>query len=181
MLLVLDGDEDGAVDISGGFVAEKNSYQKGEVKWTLDSAENGPHSLTVRAWDVLNNSSSAELSYVVADDEVLTVSRVYNYPNPMNRETRFVFEHNQPIGTPASVQIRIYTLSGRPIRTIDTEESLPGGVLNGSTIQIPWDGRDEDFDRMATGIYLYKLRVEVDQPGGGAEVSEHIEKLAIIR
>ena len=181
MLLVVDGDEGGAKDISAGFVAEKNSYQKGEVRWRLASNETGSHSLSVRAWDVLNNSSSADLTYVLADDEVLTVTNVYNYPNPMNRETRFVFEHNQPIGTPARVQVRIYTLSGRPIRTIDTEESLPSGVLNGSTVQIPWDGRDEDFDRLATGIYLYKLSVEVEQPGGAAEISEHIEKLAIIR
>jgi len=181
MLLVVDGDEGAAQDISSGFVAEKNSYQRGQVRWRLASSDAGEHALSVRAWDVLNNSSSSELTYVVSDDEVLTLTNVYNYPNPMNRETRFVFEHNQPLGTPARVQVRIYTLNGRPIRSIDTEEALPGGVLSGSTVQIPWDGRDEDYDRLATGIYLYKLRVEVERPDGGTQVSEHIEKLAIIR
>ncbi|MCZ6705311.1 MAG: type IX secretion system sortase PorU, partial [Bacteroidetes bacterium] len=181
MLLVLDGDESAAQDISSGFVSDKNSYQRGEARWPLGAISPGPHSLTVRAWDVLNNSSSAEVLFTVSDDEVLTITNVYNYPNPMNRETRFVFDHNQPTGTPARVQIRIYTLSGRPIRTIDTEESLPEGVLTGSSLQIEWDGRDEDFDRLATGIYLYKLRVEVEHPDGSVEVSERIEKLAIIR
>ncbi len=181
MLLVLDGDESAAQDISGGFVSDKNSYQRGEARWPLGAISPGPHSLTVRAWDVLNNSSSAEVSFIVSDDEVLRITNVYNYPNPMNRETRFIFDHNQPSGTPATVQIRIYTLNGRPIRTIDTEETLPEGVLTGGSLQIPWDGRDEDFDRLATGIYLYKLRVEVEQPDGSVEVSERIEKLAIIR
>jgi hypothetical protein len=181
MLLVVDGDEGDARDISSGFVAERNSYQRGEVRWRLESSEAGPHTLSVRAWDVLNNSSTSEVSYVVSDDEVLSLSNVYNYPNPMNRETRFVFDHNQPAGTSARVRIRIFTLSGRPIRTIDTDESLPGGVLTSSTVQIPWDGRDEDYDRPATGIYLYTLRVEVDRPDGATHVSEHVEKLAIIR
>ncbi len=181
MLLVVDGEENTARDISSGFVAEKNSYQRGEVRWRLSTTEPGPHVLSVKAWDVLNNSSLAELSFLVANDEVLTVRNVYNYPNPMNRETRFVFEHNQPTGTPARVQIRIYTLNGRPIRTIDTEEALPEAVLTGSSVQIPWNGLDDDFDRLATGIYLYKLRVEVEKSDGATEVSEHIEKLAIIR
>lgn len=181
MLLVIDGEENAALDISSGFVAEKNSYQRGEVRWRLSTTEPGLHVLSVKAWDVLNNSSSAELSFSVSNDEVLTVRNVYNYPNPMNRATRFIFDHNQPTGTPARVQIRIYTLSGRPIRTIDTEEALPEGVLSGSSVQIPWNGLDDDFDRLATGIYLYKLRVEVEKSDSTTEVSEHIEKLAIIR
>ena len=99
----------------------------------------------------------------------------------MNQETQFVFEHNQPAGTPASVRIRIYSLSGRPIHTIDSDVALPEGILLGNSVQVYWDGRDDDFDRLATGIYLYKLRVEVEKPDGGRQVSEHIEKLAVIR
>src|SRR5690606_10054599 len=95
--------------------------------------------------------------------------------------TRFIFEHNQPLGTVARVQLRIYTLSGRPVKTLDAEETLLGGVLTGSMVQIPWDGRDEDFDALATGIYLYKVRVEVERPDGETQVSERIERLAVIR
>ena len=112
---------------------------------------------------------------------VLDVINVYNYPNPMNRETRFVFEHNQPPGTSAEVQLRIYTLSGRPIRTIHSDEALPEGVLSNGPVQVYWDGKDDDLDRPATGIYLYRLRVETIGADGGRQVSEHVEKLAIIR
>src|SRR5690606_29427641 len=101
--------------------------------------------------------------------------------NPTSGETRFIFEHNQPAGVPARIQLRIYTLSGRPVRTIETEEALPSGVMPAGLVQIPWDGRDEDFDELATGIYLYKLRVEIEAAEGERQVSEHIEKLAIIR
>ncbi len=181
MLLVVDSDDQGAQDISSAFVSAPNSYQRGEARWELSVENEGMHSLSVRSWDVLNNSATAELSFLIANDEVLELRNVYNYPNPMNQETQFVFEHNQPVGTPASVRIRIYSLSGRPIHTIDSDIALPEGILTGNSVQIHWDGRDDDFDRVATGIYLYKLSVEVEKPDGSREVSERIEKLAVIR
>lgn len=181
MLLSLDGNDSAAEDIGRAFVAEANSFQRGEVRWPLIDLEPGPHTLSVRAWDVLNNSNTTEISFNVANDEVLNVLNVYNYPNPMNRETRFVFEHNQPQGTSAEVQIRIYTLSGRPIRTIHSDEALPEGILGSGPIQVYWDGKDDDLDRPATGIYLYRLRVVTHGSNGDRQVSEHIEKIAIIR
>ncbi|NNF03207.1 MAG: type IX secretion system sortase PorU [Rhodothermales bacterium] len=181
MLLVVDNDQASAVDIASAFEAEQNSFRRGEVRWRLDDLDAGAHSISVRAWDVLNNSNEASLEFFISDDEVLGLANVYNYPNPMSRETRFVFDHNQPAGTPARVQIRIFTLNGRPIRTIQTDEALPDGVLPSGPVQVHWDGRDDDLDRPATGIYLYQVRVEVDRPGGGSRVSEHIEKLAYIR
>jgi len=181
ILLSVDGDQEGAVDIGSAFVAQPDSYQEGEIRWKLNDLEAGPHTISVRAWDVLNNSNTAEISFSVANDEVLNVFNVYNYPNPMNRETRFVFEHNQPSGTPAEVQIRIFTLSGRPIRTIHSDEALPEGVLGSGPLMVHWDGKDDDLDRPATGIYLYRIRMAIDQGNGERQVSEHVEKLAIIR
>lgn len=190
MLLILDNDEQNAVNISSFYESEQNSYQRGQVRSPLNqffSSQSsrqlnpGHHVISVKAWDVLNNSSTATLEFYLTEGEELTLRNVYNYPNPTTGETRFIFEHNQPPGIPARVQVRIYTISGRPVRTIETDEALPGGVLSGSMVQIPWDGRDEDWDPLATGIYLYKLRVEIDGVEGERQVSEMIEKLAIIR
>ena len=185
MLLVVDGDERTAVDIGSRFESDPGSFRSGRVEYSFrsytDGLADGPHSLSVRAWDVINNSNVESLDFVVASTQDVVLENVYNYPNPTSGQTRFVFEHNQPTGSAASVQVRIYALSGRPVRTIDTEEALPSGVLTAGPIQVVWDGRDEDMNLLASGIYLYKVRVRVDQPDGGRSVSEHIEKLAIIR
>ncbi len=190
MLLVLDNDEQNAVSVSNHYESEADSYQRGKVAYPLteylrrqnkEALDPGPHTITVKAWDVLNNSTTATLDFYVSESADLALRNVYNYPNPMVGDTRFIFEHNQPPGTAARVQIRVYTLSGRPVRTIDTEEALPGGVLPGGIVQVLWNGLDEDQDPLATGVYLYKLRVEVDIPDGERSVSEHIEKLAVIR
>ena len=185
MLLVVDGDERSAVDIGSRFESDPGSFRSGRVEYSFrdyaDGLADGPHSLSVRAWDVLNNSNVQSLDFVVASTQDVVLKNVYNYPNPTSGHTRFVFEHNQPAGSAASVQVRIYALSGRPVRTIDTEEALPSGVLTAGPVQVVWDGRDEDMNLLASGIYLYKVRVRVDNPDGGRSVSEHIEKLAIIR
>lgn len=185
MLLVVDGDERSAVDIGRRFESDPGSFRSGRVEYSFrdyaGGLADGPHSLSVRAWDVLNNSNVQSLDFVVASTQDVVLNNVYNYPNPTSGHTRFVFEHNQPAGSMASVQVRIYALSGRPVRTIDTEEALPSGVLTAGPVQVTWDGRDEDMNLLASGIYLYKVRVRVENPDGGRSVSEHIEKLAIIR
>jgi hypothetical protein len=181
LLLIIDGNEARAQNLSRAFRSEPNSYQRGRVEWTLSDLAPGPHTLTVRAWDVLNNVSTASLDFIISDDRQLELRNVFNYPNPTTGPTRFVFEHNQPPGTPARVQLRIYTLAGRPVRTLDGPETLPTGTLPANLVMIPWDGRDEDQDRLATGIYLYRLRVEVERPDGSRQVAEHIDRVAIIR
>ncbi|MEM1042833.1 MAG: type IX secretion system sortase PorU [Bacteroidota bacterium] len=181
LLLTIDGAEQDAVDIGRFYRGDLDSFQSGTVEFELPEQAPGPHTLTLRAWDVANNSATVSLDYFVEADGELVLRNVYNYPNPTNGPTRFVFEHNQPPGTVARIQLRIYTLSGRPVRTLDAQETLATGVLSGSVVQIPWDGRDEDFDTLATGIYLYRVRVEVERPDGETQVSERIERLAVIR
>lgn len=181
LLLIIDGDEARAQNLSSAFQSAPKSYQCGRLEWTLTDLEPGPHTLTVRAWDVLNNVNNASLDFIISDDRRLELRNVFNYPNPTTGPTRFVFEHNQPAGTPARVQLRIYTLAGRSVRTLEGIETLPTGVLPANLVVIPWDGRDEDADPLATGIYLYRLRVEIERPDGSPQVVEHVDRLAIIR
>ena len=177
MLLVLDDDEQNAFDIGDLYESEENSYQRGLVRFAFEEdLSPGTHVLSVRAWDVLNNSGASSLAFVVTPTENLVLRNVFNYPNPTTGPTRFVFEHNQPVGTPAKVQIRIYSLSGRSIRTIEWDDILSGGPM-----QVLWDGLDDDLDRLASGVYLYKVRVEIEGIDGDRQVSERIEKLAVIR
>ncbi|MEX1054445.1 MAG: FlgD immunoglobulin-like domain containing protein, partial [Rhodothermales bacterium] len=125
-------------------------------------------------------SSSATVDFLLSSVDDLVLRNVFNYPNPTSGHTRFIFEHNQPTGTSADIQVRIYTLAGRPVRTIDGDEALPAGILTAGPVQVLWDGRDEDLNPLASGIYLYKVRVAVDGLDGERHVSEQIEKLAII-
>ncbi len=181
MLVVIDGDESNAIDLATSFQSDEGSYQSGEARYKLDDLPPGPGSLSVRAWDVLNNSGLGTLEYFVAADEALSIRNVYNYPNPMSTRTRFILEHNQFVGTPASLEIKVYTLNGRVVRTIPSEDALPSGILSAGPLRVVWDGRDDDFDRLASGIYLYKVRLETEATDGSRQVAEQIERIALIR
>ncbi len=180
LLLTFDGDAASAIDVGPFYSGDLNTYRSGEVRVPLPELAPGEHTLRLTVWDALNNSSTAELRFVVIDEGLL-VENLFPYPNPTAGPTRFTFDHNQPPGTPATAQLRIYTLAGRPIRTIDGAEALPDGVLPSRTVQIPWDGLDDDLDRLASGVYLFRLRLEVPDPAGGSRVAERVERLAIIR
>lgn len=156
------------------YEGELNDFTKGHIEYPLEDIPEGTYTLKVRAWDVHNNPSEQSISFEVESEENLVVRDVYNYPNPMNNFTQFVFEHNQP-GIPLDVSIRIYTLTGVPIQLI--QETIIG---NSPYASIPWDGLDRDFDRLGNGTYVYVLRVSTETPEGRKTI-EQIEKLVVIR
>ncbi len=152
-----------------------NDFSTGRIEYPLEEIPEGNYSLKVRAWDVHNNPSEETIFFEVAESEDLVVDEVYNYPNPMNNSTAFTFEHNQQ-GNALDVDIRIYTLSGRPVQHL--QEYITN--TSSSYASIPWNGRDRDNDRLGNGTYIYVLRVAADTPEG-RKSTEKIEKLVIIR
>ncbi len=77
------------------------------------------------------------------------------------------------LGAPADqVSIKIYTSSGRLIRTLRDLRS-PQTLADEP---VDWDGLDEDGDPVANGLYFYKL--SVTGPQGRLE---RIEKMARVR
>jgi hypothetical protein len=152
------------------YQGELNSYQAGEVRFQLPELEPGTHTLKIKAWDVLNNSSEVMLDFTVANDEKLELSHVLNYPNPFTTRTSFWFEHNKP-GQDLVVRLQIFTLSGRVIKMIQQTINTPGNRSS----ELEWDGRDEYGDKVGKGIYFYKLSVSAP----GKQRKEKIEKLVI--
>jgi subtilisin-like proprotein convertase family protein len=73
-----------------------------------------------------------------------------NYPNPFNPTTTIAF------GLPKTteVQLRVYDLSGRLVKTL-ADETMPAGQH-----QVIWTGRDETGRRAASGMYFYRLVAE---------------------
>ena len=153
------------------YQSELNSYQKGVVRFQLPELEPGPHSIKIKAWDVLNNSNEASLDFTVAREEELQLSHVLNYPNPFTTSTSFWFEHNKP-GQPLQVHLQIMTITGRTVKTFSRTITTDGN----RSAEIQWDGKDDYGDRLGRGVYLYKLRVVTPDK----KKKEVIEKLVIL-
>lgn len=141
-----------------------DSTLKAIIKFTPELSD-GSHVLEMLIKDANDKS-------VFQRDELIVFSKlallnVYNYPNPFSEDTHFTFNLTQPA---EKVTIKIYTTAGRLIHTIE-HYGLTAGFN-----QLVWDGKDMDGDKLANGVYLYKIIAR-----SGNNQTEKIEKLVVMR
>ena len=168
----LDGDETKPVVLNDYYETELNNFTKGKLKYPFKNLSVGLHTLTFKAWDVYNNLIKAELQFIVAGDEDITLSNVLNYPNPFVNHTEFWFNHNRPF-EPLEVQVQVMTITGKIVwaknQTITTDGFLSRNIT--------WDGRDDFGDKIGKGVYIYKLTVKSTLTD---KKTEKFEKLVIL-
>jgi hypothetical protein len=108
------------------------------------------------------------VKYSVFVSNQLLIKDFYNYPNPMKNQTGFIF--NLGGNTPPSVcRIKVYTVSGRLVKIINSAANIGFNQIN-------WDGRDNEGDYMANGVYFYRMTIE-----GDTKIESPIQKLVILK
>lgn len=170
---ILDGDTSNPIVLNDFYQTELNDFTKGKVTYRLRNLEVGAHTLKIKAWDTYNNSSETTLNFVVVSDTVLNLENVLNYPNPFVNYTEFWFNHNKP-NEPLEVQVQIFTVSGKLVKTINRNVQTTGNLSRNVT----WNGLDDFGNKIGKGVYVYKLRVKATT---SSLVSEKYEKLVILQ
>lgn len=161
------------------YESTKDDYTRGSVLYPLKDLEPGLHTVTVKAWDVFNNPGEGSTEFIVAESADMALAHVLNYPNPFTTSTNFQFEHNLT-GQPLEVQVQIYTVSGKLVKTISHDISAEGN--NGYRVDdIHWDGLDDYGDRIGKGVYIYKILVQADGATDNAKQSSEFQKLVILK
>lgn len=127
---------------------------EGTVTYQMSELTPGVHSIYIKAWDILNNSSEKMSEFLVASDEEGFLENVYNYPNPFSTNTDFTFEHDL-INANVNIIVDIYTISGKLVKQIEAERYSSGSRIT----DINWDAKDDYGSKLAKGIYLYKIKL----------------------
>ncbi len=93
-----------------------------------------------------------------------------NYPNPFNPTTNVEF------GLPNAewVKLVIYDVVGREVKML-VNKRLPAGK---HTVQ--WDGTNDAGEPVASGVYLYRLKITIPSKGESREVSQ-TRKMLLVR
>jgi len=172
LIAVLDGETGKPFVLNDYYVANTDSYQSGKIIFDFKDLEPGSHTLSLKVWDVNNNSSERVVDFVVQESQELKLDHVLNYPNPFTSSTDFYFEHNQ-ICAQLQVQIQVLTISGKLVKTINKSVHTEGFRSEA----INWNGLDDFGDQLAKGVYIYRLKVTT--PEGKTE--EKLEKLVILK
>jgi len=152
------------------YKGDLDTFQSGEIRYSLSGLPEGRQLLTVTAWDTYNNAASEAVWFDVKGVSDVDVYNAFNVPNPFSGSTTFTFQRSST--SPIDVEIRIYTVSGRLIARLNAP------AVTDRFVAVPWDGRDQNGDHIANGVYLYKI---VTRDLARTKVREVIGKLARIR
>lgn len=169
--VILDEDTRNTIILNDYYKGSLGDFTKGEILYPFSKLSAGRHTISLKAWDNLNNSGKASTEFFVAESAELALQNIMNYPNPFSTLTHFAFEHNKPADQ-LSIKIAIYSLAGRLVKTIEATDTGTGNRFN----DIEWDGLDDYGDPLGNGVYLYKLTVK-DSSG---KIVEKTQKLVIL-
>ena len=94
-----------------------------------------------------------------------------NYPNPFNNQTTIMYDIPSLMVNIVDVEILIYNTVGTLVRTLDEGDK---GAGQHTTL---WDGRNDDGEKVSSGVYFYQLRAKVD----GQSDYNKTKKMVIVR
>jgi hypothetical protein len=171
IIAYLDNDQNNSFVLNSYFENDFDNYRKGSLLYGLPSLSEGAHTLTLKAWDNFNNSSTSSLDFVVGNDGKFVINNLFNYPNPFFNETRIQAEHNRP-DEELSITINIYNLSGKAIKVIRTTVTTSGLTLP----SIIWECNDDRGGKVGRGLYPYKVIIVT----AGGETSSATGRMIIL-
>lgn len=168
--LVVDGRADQTYNLNDYYVREFGDFTRGSVAFTLPSLEDGEHSLTFRAWDILNNMSTTTLSFKVNSalkPEMLSLSASQN---PAVTSTNFLISYDLP-GSECTFTLDVYDFAGHRMWSTTQTGSSPSGLYS-----IPWNLVSGSGGRLSTGVYFYRCRLQ----SGSSNYVSKTQKIVII-
>ena len=146
---VLDGDYSKVIVLNDYYLADLDSYTSGTIVYPMSGLSVGEHTLTIKVWDVMNNSTQVEVHFSVSED--FKIEDVICYPNPMTDYTRFKIIHNRP-GEVFDARIEVFDSKGSMIdmlkETLISDETETEPVL--------WQLSDHQV-LVRSGAYYYRV------------------------
>jgi hypothetical protein len=149
---VLDDDNSNVMVLNNYYQADINEFKSGSVAFPFKNLSVGKHKLKLKAWDVANNSSEAEIEFEVTGE--FYISQVINTPNPAVDYTYFTFEHNQSDAT-LNVMVEIFDQMGRRVDYMVSKVGSGGTKSN----PIRWNF-NETQTLLLNGIYIYRVTAQ---------------------
>ncbi len=164
LMLIVDNSSKYTYVLNDYYTSTDGSYQRGQVSYLMEELAEGSHSLTFRAWDLMNNSSTASLNFVVEKGVGPNIYSIISYPNPVQTSgtLNLIINYDQPDQV-VETQINIYDMAGHLLW--QTEMSNPDQVqINLGEIGLQ------------PGLYMYNSRMKTE----GTRYSSKSGKIVVV-
>lgn len=171
IIATLDNDA-GSYILNDHYIANVDDPTSGWIRYPIKGLAPGRHTLTVKAWDVFNNSAEASIEFIVTGSENLVIESFGNYPNPFRESTTLFFTHNRS-GDDLQAQVFIQTLAGETVKS--GEMMIPASDYRVNLLEL---SNTDGFDKkLSAGLYL--ARIIVRSLTNGSK-NEQVTKLIVL-
>ncbi len=169
--LAIDGDPATTYVLNNNYVSDFGDYRKGQLAYVIPSLPDGKHSLTFRAWDVMNNSSAVTIDFNVDGSLSPDLINLTCTENPAREQTTFVMRYDRP-GAECGFVLEVFDFAGRKLWTHTERGAAEDGIY-----RVNWNLTTSAGMPLSTGVYLYRATVSAE---GGKAVSG-TNKIIVLR
>jgi len=156
--LLLTLNNDSSYVLNNYYESSLNSYKSGSITYTLPTLSNGSYTLSLRAWDILDNSSTSTITFKVDNTKSPDIYALYAAPNPAATYVNFILKHDQP-ESELILKVEVFDLAGQLLWTNSTTS-----YADSSTTEIYWNLKTNN-GKINPGIYIYRISVSTEADG----------------
>ena len=148
LMLIIDDSPNMIYSLNEYFTAENNSYQRGQVSYLMEALPDGQHNLTFRAWDLLNNSTTQSLNFIVETGLDPSIYNVTTYPNPVQQHgvLNLVVNYDQPDEL-LTTELYLFNINGQMVYS-HTQDNPDQVSINLGTLGL------------TPGVYVYNVKIK---------------------
>ena len=155
------------------FFPSGNPLTADTIAFSIPELPEGRHSLELKVWDILNNSSSKVIDFEVVKGYGNTAYTLNASENPAKESLDFQIKRT--VTNPQSnlnVEIRVSDLEGNIVWTHTANATLSTGAV----YSIPWNLNNNGGQKLKAGVYLYRA---IFQTTNGQEITKE-KKLIVL-
>ena len=169
--LVIDGEMTKTYNLNDNFSYDFGTYTSGSTYYSIPELTPGKHTLTFRAWDIQNNSSTTTLNFNVVSGLKPSLFDIGVTENPAKTSTTFIVSHDRRESN-MDVVIELFDTSGRMLW-----RHAESGIPVSDTYTLTWNLSVDGGRPLGTGVYLYRVKVASE----GSSYTSKTRKLIVVR
>tara|TARA_Y100000385_G_scaffold291859_1_gene373293 strand:+ start:2477 stop:5818 length:3342 start_codon:yes stop_codon:yes gene_type:complete len=170
IVLEMDGDPS---NVNDAYISDIDDFTQGSIEYQFYDLEDGEHTLSLRAWDVLNQWGYDEITFVVVNASDPILEQLEVFPNPFTTELHFALKHNQK-GEEGTLRLTLSDNQGKLIWEWSQVTMLNGNASDLPSFQIS----DIPGGKLTTGFYNARVDWKRTLDGKSSRIQE---KLIYIR
>ena len=150
------------------YTSDLDDFSKGTVVYPLQDLSPGTYNASLKVWDTFNNATETTIEFSVVEGARLFIYNPIVYPNPVESETLFSFEHDRE-DEDLFIVLSIYGSEGHVLSQISYD-------INSSqrSVEIPWVAETDSGDILKEGIYYARMIIKSKLDGATKEITQKL-------